>query len=60
MQKSVTGYRCTLPDAQVRYQIHLHLVTDVHELSLQTATLALALPRARLRYGFRTLRQFPE
>lgn len=41
---SVTRYRNQLPCAQISYQIHLHLVTDMRELVPQTATISSAPP----------------
>ena len=41
---SVTRCRITLPDTDISYHIHLHLVTDIYDLLLHTATLSTALP----------------
>lgn len=48
IQMSVTRCRNQLPDAQISYHIHLHLVTDMHELLPQTATISSAPPSSRV------------
>jgi len=60
VQMYVTRCSRTLPDAFLRYHIHLHLVLLIYDAIHKAAILLTAPPRARLCHDYCILRQLPE